>query len=181
MLSNQTKIFRLLTALLQGLLEEEILSKLEGLSKREGQLEEEKQVSFNDDEEEKVLFHDEKEQVSFNDEEEEIIFDEEDEEVASNNLVQQYSSIKINIANKNKKGYTETSISNNLDILKNYKSFEKPMPIYPTISPDGFCVTAIGHGWIRIVSDQGNLLQWGVYYTPEYCGTLLCRALVLVC
>ena len=68
---------------------------------------------------------------------------------SSSDNVQQYNSIEINIANKNEKGYIGMSHSNNLDLFHNYKPY------------DGSTGTkkAVSTGWIRIISDQREILK----------------------
>ena len=68
-----------------------------------------------------------------------------------------------------------TSAINNLSIIHEYKPFEKPQSVNVFLDEgtQSTLLTAEGAGYINIVSDQGNVMQWNVVYTPKSNGTIL--------
>jgi hypothetical protein len=66
------------------------------------------------------------------------------------------------------------SATNMIDIIHNYRRFEVPQDI-GVFSGDESSTTlqALGEGVIKILSDQGSIMEWTVLYTPLSSGTVL--------
>jgi hypothetical protein len=66
------------------------------------------------------------------------------------------------------------SATDTIDIIHNYVEFETPQEV-GVFSDDktGSTLQALGEGVIKIISDQGSIMNWTVLYTPNNCGTVL--------
>jgi hypothetical protein len=66
------------------------------------------------------------------------------------------------------------SATDTIDIIHNYRQFEVPQDI-GVFSGDESSTTlqALGEGVVKILSDQGSIMEWTVLYTPLSSGTVL--------
>ena len=67
------------------------------------------------------------------------------------------------------------SATNRLEIIHDYKPFDVPEPVSVFYEGDKTqtLLTAMGTGYILIISDQGTVMRWKVVYTPKSSGTVL--------
>jgi hypothetical protein len=67
-----------------------------------------------------------------------------------------------------------SSATDTIDIIHNYVEFETPQEV-GVFSDDktGSTLQAVGEGVIKIISDQGSIMNWTVSYTPNSSGTVL--------
>jgi hypothetical protein len=66
------------------------------------------------------------------------------------------------------------SATDTIDVIHNYVEFETPQEV-GVFSDDktGSTLQALGEGVIKIISDQGSIMNWTVLYTPNNSGTVL--------
>jgi hypothetical protein len=66
------------------------------------------------------------------------------------------------------------SATDTIDIIHNYVEFETPQEV-GVFSDDktGSTLQALGEKMIKIISDQGSIMNWTVLYTPNSSGTVL--------
>jgi hypothetical protein len=66
------------------------------------------------------------------------------------------------------------SATDTIDTIHNYVEFETPQEV-GVFSDDktGSTLQALGEGVIKIISDQGSIMNWTVLYTPNSSGTVL--------
>ena len=62
-----------------------------------------------------------------------------------------------------------TSATNNLSIIHDYRPYKTPqsVSVFLDEKENATQLTADGTGYINIISDQGNIMQWKVVYTPK--------------
>jgi hypothetical protein len=67
-----------------------------------------------------------------------------------------------------------SSATDMIDIIHNYVKFETPQEV-GVFSDDkmGSTLQALGEGAIKIISNQGSIMNWTVLYTPKSSGTVL--------
>ena len=65
--------------------------------------------------------------------------------------------------------------TNNFDIIHDYKPYNNPQSVgvFFEEEADAIMLTTVETGYILIVCDQGNIIQWKVVYTPRSNGTVL--------
>ena len=98
--------------------------------------------------------------------------------------IRKHIPIQINVAQWRGTGSTtlnaqgdtgaNTSATNNLNLIHDYREYQKPQPVGVFLQEETETIlTANGSGYLNIVSDQGNIMQWKVVYTPQSNGTVL--------
>ena len=67
------------------------------------------------------------------------------------------------------------SATNKIDIIHNYVKYTKPIEVGVFSESDETATTlqAVGEGTMKIISDQGSIMNWLVLFTPNSTGTVL--------
>ena len=65
--------------------------------------------------------------------------------------------------------------TNQKNLIFNYTEFTNPHTVqtFEDTDTEGDELQALGHGYIRIESDQGSMMHWPTIYTPNSSGTCL--------
>ena len=65
------------------------------------------------------------------------------------------------------------SATNNFKLIHDYKTYHRRVSLFSQEKQAKTNFWLQGRGYIRIVFDYGNILNWNVAYVPEYDGTVL--------
>ena len=85
-----------------------------------------------------------------------------------------WRSIKLNLTLQGDSG-ANMGATNDKSLLWNYRTFSQPIKVetYDKSTTTDTPIEAPGMGIIKIIDDNGNVMDWSTLYTPNSSGTIL--------